>query len=203
MSSSLWLHGLEPARLLCPWDFSGKNTGVGCHALLQGIFPNQGSNLHLLCLLHWQTSSLSLVPPRKPREQGCVDNWNGHPDQLLRVSRWDPDQSVFKIPQVTSVCKHIWKPLLVIFHLCQALANHNPEANLTDCFCARAKNGYYIFQWLEKNYYFTTCEKYMKLKLQCPYIFYWNTAMSIPSHMSTAVLKYSHRVKYWWLWLRF
>ena len=32
----------------------GRNTGVGCHALLQGIFPTQGSNLHLLCLLHWQ-----------------------------------------------------------------------------------------------------------------------------------------------------
>ena len=32
--------------------FSGKNTGVGCRFLLQGIFPTQGSNLHLLCLLH-------------------------------------------------------------------------------------------------------------------------------------------------------
>ena len=30
---------LQPARLLCPWDFPGKNTGVGCHFLLQGIFP--------------------------------------------------------------------------------------------------------------------------------------------------------------------
>ena len=37
-------HGLGPARLLCPWDFPGKNTGVGCHSLLQGIFPSQGSN---------------------------------------------------------------------------------------------------------------------------------------------------------------
>ena len=32
------------ARLLCPWDSPGKNTGVGCHSLLQGIFPTQGSN---------------------------------------------------------------------------------------------------------------------------------------------------------------
>ena len=37
-----------PARLLCPWDFSDKNTGVGCHFLFQGIFPTQGSNSHLL-----------------------------------------------------------------------------------------------------------------------------------------------------------
>ena len=43
--------GLWPARLLCPWDSPGKNTGVGCHALLQGIFQTQGSNPHLLCLL--------------------------------------------------------------------------------------------------------------------------------------------------------
>ena len=35
-------------RLLCPWDSSGKNTGVGCHSLLQGIFLTQGSNLGLL-----------------------------------------------------------------------------------------------------------------------------------------------------------
>ena len=41
-------HGLEPARLLCPRDFPGKNTGVGSHSLLQGIFPTQGLNLGLL-----------------------------------------------------------------------------------------------------------------------------------------------------------
>ena len=36
----LWRRGLEPARLLCPWDFPGKNTGVGCHFLLQGDLPD-------------------------------------------------------------------------------------------------------------------------------------------------------------------
>ena len=36
------------------WDFPGKNPGVGCHLLLQGIFPTQGLNLCLLCLLHCQ-----------------------------------------------------------------------------------------------------------------------------------------------------
>ena len=49
-----------------PRDSPGKNTGVGCHAILQGIFPTQGSNLSLLCLLHWQVDSLSLAPPAKP-----------------------------------------------------------------------------------------------------------------------------------------
>ena len=48
MSSSLWSHGLLPARVLCRWDFPGKNTRVGFHVLLQGIFPTQESNLGLL-----------------------------------------------------------------------------------------------------------------------------------------------------------
>ena len=50
MSDSLQPYELLPTRLLYPWDFPGKNTGVGCHALLQGIFPTQGSNLRLLSL---------------------------------------------------------------------------------------------------------------------------------------------------------
>ena len=41
-------HRLQPARLLYPWDSSGKNTGVGCHFFLQGIFPTQGLNSRLL-----------------------------------------------------------------------------------------------------------------------------------------------------------
>ena len=61
MSDSLRLHGLQPARHLCPRNFPGKNTGVGCYFLLQGIFLTQGSNTHLLCLLHWQVNSLPLL----------------------------------------------------------------------------------------------------------------------------------------------
>ena len=60
MSASLQPHGVQPSRLLCPWNFPGKNTGVGCHFLLQGIFPTQGSSPHLLSLLHWQEDSLPL-----------------------------------------------------------------------------------------------------------------------------------------------
>ena len=51
---------------LCPWNFPGKNTGVGCHFILQGIFLIQGSNPCLLCLLHWQANSSPLLPPQKP-----------------------------------------------------------------------------------------------------------------------------------------
>ena len=61
-------HGLWLARLLCPWDAPGQNTGVGSLSLLQGIFPTQGSNpglpycrriLHQLC---HQGSPLQPVP---------------------------------------------------------------------------------------------------------------------------------------------
>ena len=44
VSDSLQSHGLEPTRILHPWNFPGKSTGVGCHFLLQGIFPTPGSN---------------------------------------------------------------------------------------------------------------------------------------------------------------
>ena len=42
------------------WDSPGRNTGAGCHALLQGTFPTQGSHLRYLLLSHWQVGSLSL-----------------------------------------------------------------------------------------------------------------------------------------------
>ena len=78
----LWVHAQSCPALCDPTDCSlqaplsmyspGKNTRVGCHVLLQGIFPNQGSNLHLLCLLHWQADSLPAEPPQKPSSLGKV-----------------------------------------------------------------------------------------------------------------------------------
>ena len=57
-----------------PWGSSvcgipGKNTRVGCHSLLQGTFPTQRSNPHLLCPLHWQVDSLPLRHPKPQRIQ--------------------------------------------------------------------------------------------------------------------------------------
>ena len=63
MSDSLRPHGLYSARLLCPLDSPGKNTGVGRDALLQGIFPTQGSNSGLLAL---QMESLPSEPSAQP-----------------------------------------------------------------------------------------------------------------------------------------
>ena len=53
---TLWPYGLLPARLFCPWNSPGKNTGVGCYFLLQGIFPIQGSNPAYPA---WQMGSLT------------------------------------------------------------------------------------------------------------------------------------------------
>ena len=74
MFDSLGPRELQPTWLLCPGDSPGKNTRVGCHALLQGIFPIQGSNPALLhCrqtftdLVLYQLRSLLTEPPGKPR----------------------------------------------------------------------------------------------------------------------------------------
>ena len=79
--ASIYMHACMLSRFSCvrlcvtPWtiappgssvygDSSGKTTRVGCHALLQGIFLSQRSNL--LCLLHGQVGSLPLAPAGKP-----------------------------------------------------------------------------------------------------------------------------------------
>ena len=77
---------LWTARLLCPWDSPGKNTGMGCHALLQGIFLTQESNQGLLhykqilyCLRHqgsprileWVAMPSSRGSPQ-PRDRTCI-----------------------------------------------------------------------------------------------------------------------------------
>ena len=70
VSSYLWPCGLRPTRILCPWYFPGKNTGVSCLFLIQGIFPAQGLNPSLLYLLHWQADSWPLAPHLRVSPQG-------------------------------------------------------------------------------------------------------------------------------------
>ena len=71
--------------------FSKKDTGVGCHALRQGIFRTQGSNPRLLCLQHWQVGYLPLAPLGKPRSSPDVNSatfcWSKQvPDNAWPVS---------------------------------------------------------------------------------------------------------------------
>ena len=57
---------MEPTELLCSWDSPGKNTGIGCHGFLQGIFLIQGLNPHLLCPPALQADFLLLSHWGKP-----------------------------------------------------------------------------------------------------------------------------------------
>ena len=68
--SRVWLYvtpGTVAPQAPLSLDSPGENTGVDCHALLQGVFLTQGLDPRLLCLLHWQVNSLPLVPLGKPQ----------------------------------------------------------------------------------------------------------------------------------------
>ena len=71
--ASLWPQGQQPARLRCPWHFPGKDSGVGCHFLLQGIFPTQGWTCISWgsCLGRWSPRLTS--PCRITRTEGLID----------------------------------------------------------------------------------------------------------------------------------
>ena len=71
VSDSLQPHGLQPTRLLCPWNSPGKDTRVGSCPLLQGIFPIQGSNPGIKPRSSaLQADSLPAEPPGKPKNTG-------------------------------------------------------------------------------------------------------------------------------------
>ena len=103
-------HGMQPARLFCPWHFPGKNTGAVCHFLLQGIFPMQGFNpalMHfgqVLSHLSHQGSSLcsvcfsSLLLSETPF--GAAGN---NPSQLCSVFSWGPRHEMDQIPFLVNV----------------------------------------------------------------------------------------------------
>ena len=74
-------HGLQPDRLLRPRDSPGKNTGVGCHFLLQGVFLTQGLNW---CPLHWQAGSLPLSQRGSLLFEHTINIFQGfYPQQTL------------------------------------------------------------------------------------------------------------------------
>ena len=84
MSNSAQPHRRQPTRLQRPWDSPGKNTGVGCYALLQGILPTQGLKpvlLHCRWILH------CLSHQGSPR----ILEWVAYP--LSRGSSWPRNQT--------------------------------------------------------------------------------------------------------------
>ena len=89
MSKSSRPQGLYPGRLLCPWDSPGKNPGVGCQCLLQGIFLTQGLNSHLSHLLPWQAGS-SLVEAPSNQFSMCKQGPTAKERKLYSVSCGQP-----------------------------------------------------------------------------------------------------------------
>ena len=75
-------------RLFCPWNFPGKNTGVGCHSTFQGTFPIQGLNSHLLRVLHWQADFLSLVLKQETRFCSWSRGMNSTNQQTLTQAKF-------------------------------------------------------------------------------------------------------------------
>ena len=103
----LWSHALSSSGLLCPWDFLGKNTGVGCCFLLQGNFPTQGSDLWLL---HWQANLLPLaiiISPkmRRMRRASTLTLWD-----FFRVSSAASSLTLAKI--TSTLPKHFNCPVI-------------------------------------------------------------------------------------------
>ena len=114
MSDPLQPYGLQPTRLLCPWDSPGKNTRVNCHFLLLGIFLTQGLNLHL-SLLHWQVGSVPLAPPGKPK----YDDNNGEINMI--------QMSFFPVNPFITTFPHHSPSLLPCHHLSSQLLPPQPN----------------------------------------------------------------------------
>ena len=88
---------LWSSRLLCPWNFLGKNTGVGCHFPLQQVFPTQGLNLHLLRFQHWQEDCLTLSTWEAPDTV-----WKGWINAVVHLASAAVKQTNYKCSPWTS-----------------------------------------------------------------------------------------------------
>jgi len=104
MSNSLQPYKPQPARLLCPWDSPGKNTRVGCHALLPVIFTRQGSNLLLLHFRCWQMGSLPLAQELKVKTLSFFSpfRWEADLELYKAYKAFDKTQDVFNFPASVS-----------------------------------------------------------------------------------------------------
>ena len=171
--SCLALNDLTDFRILCPWNSPGKNTGVGCHFLLQGIFPIQGLTP---CLLHWQVGS----SPLRHREDFSISSYTlsqsnlGTPP-LLRKSHCliQPPKSGEFIPSPggpfqgvkSTFLKSRLRPMNSwIFDLCSG--SHN-QARVWCCIGTGAigVNSWFLIYWYRYKYRCLYVYKYLRFLL--------------------------------------
>ena len=135
MSSSLWLHGLQPAKFLCLWDFPGINIGMDCHFLLQGIFLTQGLNLGLLfrkqILYHyatWEALQTNCKKHLRVSSKKCIlftgPQWKLDPS--IKQSMSCESMSTLRFPWPPYLKKHP-APAPVVHHNCHSQSPHFME----------------------------------------------------------------------------
>ena len=128
-------HGLYPARLLYPWDSPAKNTGVGCHVLLQGIFLTQGLNLGLLfrkqILYHyatWEALQTNCKKHLRVSSKKCIlftgPQWKLDPS--IKQSMSCESMSTLRFPWPPYLKKHP-APAPVVHHNCHSQSPHFME----------------------------------------------------------------------------
>ena len=147
-----------PGSSVCG-DSPGKNTGVGYHVLLQGIFLTQGSNLHLLCLLNWQASSLPLVPPAASLVTQTVKS------QCLSLN---PMSATFIFGTVSQVLHHSIPQFLIIvsvqLNLVIIMSYNKPQTHQF-----KTKSIYSFFTYIEAGGRYSpstpTQDRYSKTKI--------------------------------------
>ena len=107
-----WPYGVQSTRILCPWDFPGENTWVGCHFLLQGIFLDQG--LHL-CLLHFRQSRYRWATREAPKS-------SNYRKKKKKQTQWAYDLCSWLMEAGFSQCGPRAPPPPPFFHCTTALA---------------------------------------------------------------------------------
>ena len=120
MSQFLRPQRLWPAKPLCPWDPLGNITWVGCHFLLQGIFPAQGLNpglLHCRQILYWLShqGSPTLWPNGLPLKQNWKNGYANHWHKSPWNAGWHGDFQVpFQLERIQSLGHRTLESLLFV-----------------------------------------------------------------------------------------
>ena len=126
-------------RLVCPCDFPGKNTGMGCNFLLQGIFPTQGLNP---CLLHWQEDSLPLS------HLGSPNSGVGFSIYLHLSAPLDLQSFVISWFSHSRPIPHSWVPMILIVPNNWPNKTHDRHPHLLPLYASRTFSlGTPSFQW--------------------------------------------------------
>ena len=149
-------HGLQPGS--SGWDSPGKNTGVGCHALLQGIFPTQGSNLCLLSPVLADgllTTSADYLPPKR---------------QTSERNKW---QRALIYSDVIA-----WLVLLLFVCVC-VFVEQGKWVCMCICFCKKGN----LSVWSKVPFWMWTWERYKVMYPMCSWKWMWNSKENFSSKM--------------------